>query len=294
MRRPSKLSPGSKMRVIAPSSPFDRERFDRGHALLAQRYQVELAPSLFARTGFLAGHDADRLADLTQALDDRDSRALVSARGGYGATRLLPDLSVDKVKQADQWLVGFSDITALHALWARAGLCSIHGPMVCSLPEARSDFQDAWFDLLEGLSPKPLLGLTRVCGGRAEGRLFGGNLTVLCALVGTRFMPPLEDVVLVLEDVTERPYRIDRMLTTMLQAGVFRGVRAVIVGQFTECGPGPDGISVEHVLIERLSPLGVPILSNAPVGHVDDNLPLLLGAQAYVDADRGSVRFEAP
>lgn len=294
MQRPKALSHGSTLRVIAPSSPFDRERFDRGHALLAQRYEVELASSLFAREGFLAGADDARLADLLLALEDRDVRAIVAARGGYGVTRLLPKLALEAVKRADKWLVGFSDVTALHALWARAGLCSIHGPMVCSLPEARFDLQDAWFDLLEGSAPKPLTHLNRVCGGRAEGRLFGGNLTVLCALVGTPYLPPMTDTVLVLEDITERPYRIDRMLTTMLQAGFFSGVRAVVLGQFTECAPGPDGTTVEHVLIERLSPLGIPILSNAPVGHVDDNQPLLLGARTIVDADRGAVHFESP
>ncbi len=294
MQRPPALRHGSKMRVIAPSSPFDRERFDRGHALLSQRYVLELATSLFAREGYLAGNDAARLADLVQSLDDRETEAVVAARGGYGVTRLLPALDVGAIRRAGKWLVGFSDLTALHGLWARAGLCSIHGAMVCSLPEAKAAYQDAWFDLLEGLPPKPMTGLTRLCGGRAEGRLFGGNLTVLCALVGTPFQPPLTDSVLVLEDISERPYRIDRMLTTMIQAGCFAGVRAIVLGQFTDCGPGPDGTTVEHVLIERLSPLGIPIVANAPVGHIDDNLPLLFGAQASLDADRGSVHFEAP
>ena len=293
MQRPKALSPGSKVRVIAPSSPFDRERFERGKALISQRYAVELARSLFAREGFFAGSDAERLHDLVQGLDDPDTQAIVAARGGYGATRLLPSLDLGAIERAGKWLVGFSDVTALHALWARAGLCSIHGPMVCSLPEAKAAYQDAWFDLLEGSPPTPLTNLTRICGGRAEGRLFGGNLTVLCALVGTAFMPPMADSVLVLEDITERPYRIDRMLTTMLQGGFFAGVRAIVLGQFTECAPGADGTTVEHVLIERLSPLGIPIVANAPVGHVDDNIPLLLGAHARLDADRGAVHFES-
>ncbi len=289
MRRPTALTHGSKVRVIAPASPFDRARFDRGHALLSQRYTVELARSLFAREGFLAGNDVIRLADLVQAIDDPHAQAILAARGGYGVTRLLPALDLEAIRRAGKWLVGFSDITALHSVWARAELCSIHGPMVCSLPDAKNAYQDAWFDLLEGLPPKPLKNLTRVCGGRAEGRLFGGNLTVLCALVGTPFSPPTDDCVLVLEDITERPYRIDRMLTTMLQAGLFTGVRAIVLGGFIECNPGPDGTSVEQVLYERLSPLGLPILSDAPVGHVDDNLPLLFGARVQVDADRGTL-----
>jgi muramoyltetrapeptide carboxypeptidase len=217
--------------------------------------------------------------------------AIVPARGGYGATRLLPSLEVAEIARANKWLVGFSDVTALHALWARAGLCSVHGPMVCSLPDAAPSVQAAWFQLLEGAAPAPLTGLTRVRAGRARGRLFGGNLTVLAALVGTPYMPPLDDVVLVLEDVGERPYRLDRVLTTLQQSGCFHGVRAVVLGQFTDCTPGPEGVTAQSVLKERLGSLGVPVLANAPFGHVADNTPLLFGAEAHVDADAGRVDF---
>lgn len=279
------------MHVFAPSSPFDRQRFDRGLPLVEARYRVTLGTALFHQRGFLAGSDAERLRDLSTALDDREAFALIAARGGYGATRLLPALSVEHVRAARKALVGFSDVTALHALWARAGLCSIHGPMVASLWEAEPSTRDAWFDLLEGGAVRPLEGLSCVSPGRASGRLFGGNLTVLAALVGTPYMPPLEDTVLVLEDVTERPYRIDRMLTTMIQGGALDGVRAIVLGQFTECGPGLDGTTVDQVLAERLAELSVPVVANAPVGHVPDNHPLLFGCEAHVDADAGRVSF---
>jgi muramoyltetrapeptide carboxypeptidase len=163
--------------------------------------------------------------------------------------------------------------------------------MVCSLPDAAPALLAAWFHLLEGGAPAALTGLTTVRAGRARGRLFGGNLTVLAALVGTPYMPPLEDVVLVLEDIGERPYRLDRMLTTLEQSGFFRGVRAVVLGQFTESLPGPDGVTADSVLAERLGSLGVPVLCNAPVGHVADNAPLLFGVDAIVDADAGRVDF---
>jgi muramoyltetrapeptide carboxypeptidase len=289
--RPPALAPGAAVRVFAPSSSFDRARFDQGLPFLSERYQPSFGDALFAQAGYLAGDDAARLRDVESALGASDVRALVAARGGYGATRLLPHLRIEEIRRANRWLVGFSDVTALHAIWAQAGLCSIHGPMVCSLGEGSMTVRDAWFDLLEGQDPRPLSGLTPISAGSAEGRLFGGNLTVLAALVGTPHAPPMDDVVLVLEDVGERPYRIDRMLTTMLQAGFLRGVRAVVLGQFTQCDPGPDGTSVEHVLRERLDTLGVPIVGNAPVGHVAENMPLLFGAHAYVDADAGSVTF---
>ncbi|MFT3921319.1 MAG: LD-carboxypeptidase [Myxococcales bacterium] len=290
--RPPALQPGARVHLVAPSSPFDRTRFDQGLPFLTDRYQVSQGDALFAREGFLAGDDRARLTDLRHGLDTAQVHALIAARGGYGATRLLPSLEASQVRTANKWLVGFSDVTALHALWARAGLCSIHGPMVCSLGEGSMAVRDAFFDLLEGQDPRPLAGLSTVSPGRASGRLFGGNLTVLAALVGTPFAPPMDDTILVLEDITERPYRVDRMLTNMLQAGFLRGVRGVILGQFTQCDPGPDGTSVEHVLAERLSELRVPIVANAPVGHVPENMPLLLGSLAQLDADAGNVMFE--
>jgi muramoyltetrapeptide carboxypeptidase len=294
VRHPPPLRKGSKVRIVAPSSPFDRERFARGVALLETRYEVELGGALFEKHGFLAGDDGARLADLENALADPEVAALIAARGGYGATRLLSRLDAGRVRAANKWLVGFSDVTALHALWARAELCSIHGPMVASLWEAEASTQAAWFALLEGGAPRPLGGLSCVVPGRAEGRLVGGNLAVLCALVGTPHLPPLDDAIIVLEDVTERPYRVDRMLTTMLDAGFFAGARAIVLGQFTDCPEGPDGVTVETVLRERLTGLNVPIVANAPFGHVRDNHPLLLGARAEVDASAGAMLFAPP
>lgn len=290
-QRPRPLASGSRVRVIAPSSPFDRARFDAGRALLDARYRVSLGDALFARSGFLAGNDAMRLADLEAALADPSIGALIAARGGYGATRLLPKLDVARVAAAGSWLVGFSDVTALHALWARAGLCSLHAPMVCSLPDGSAELQASFFALLEGGHPPPLHGLTVLRPGRAEGRLFGGNLTVLSALVGTPYMPPLDGVVLVLEDVGERPYRLDRMLTSLLGAGCFARVGAVVVGSFSDCQPGIDGVRADDVIAERLGQLDVPVLTRAPFGHVPENTPLLLGAHAIVDGDRGAVTF---
>lgn len=289
--RPTPLQPGSGVHLVAPSSPFDRSRFDQGLPFLTERYRVSQGSALFATEGYLAGSDQARLADLQHGLGSPEVAALIAARGGYGATRLLPQLTPDQVRSANKWLVGFSDVTALHALWARAGLCSIHGPMVCSLGEGSMAVRDAFFDLLEGQDPRPFSGLKTVNSGRTSGRLFGGNLTVLAALVGTPHAPPMDGVVLLLEDIAERPYRVDRMLTTMLQAGFLNGVRGVILGQFTQCDPGPDGTTVEHVLAERLNELRVPIVGNAPVGHVAENMPVLLGSTAELDADAGSVRF---
>ena len=290
--RPSALVEGAQVRIFAASSPFDRDRFEQGRALLEGRYRAQLGDAVFARAGFFAGEDTARLADLTTALAAPEVGALIAARGGHGATRLLPRLDPRDVRRAGKWLVGFSDVTALHALWARAGLCSLHGPMVCSLADASMEVRRSWFDVLEGAPPPPLTELTSVHPGSSEGRLFGGNLTVLCALLGTPYFPPLEDVVLLLEDVGERPYRLDRMLTTLLQSGCLGRVRAVVLGAFTEAAPGADGVSCDEVLHERLGKLGVPVLAGARVGHIADNHPLLLGTRARVDGVRGRIDFD--
>ncbi|HEX6241874.1 MAG TPA: LD-carboxypeptidase [Polyangiales bacterium] len=292
LRSPPALSPGSLVHVVAPSSPFPRERFDKGLALLEARYRTKSSAALFARDGFLAGDDQARLAALEAALDDTDAGAVIAARGGYGATRLLPHLRVEDVRRADTWLVGFSDVTALHALWARAGQCSIHGPMLTSLWEAEPATQAAWFELLEGCRPRALTGLKPLRAGRCAGRLLGGNLTVLAALSGTPYMPDLTDAVLLLEDVTERPYRIDRTLTMLLQSGALTGLRGVVLGQFSQCDPGPDGVSALAVLEERLGTLRIPLVADAPIGHVPDNQPVLLGARVELDATAGTLSWE--
>lgn len=279
------------MHVVAPSSPFDRERFDAGLLLIEARYRTRLAAELFARDGFLAGKDEARLVAMRTALADPDAAAVVAARGGYGATRLLPQLDPEGVRRANKWLVGFSDVTALHALWARARVCSVHGPMVASLSDASEPVRSAWFALLEGAAAPAFTQLERVHGGRARGRLLGGNLTVLAALVGTPYMPDLRGAVLLLEDISERPYRLDRTATNLIQAGVLTGLAGVLLGQFSQCEPGPDGVSALSVLAERLGGLQIPVLANAPVGHVPDNVPVLLGAEVELDAQAGSVHF---
>jgi muramoyltetrapeptide carboxypeptidase len=291
MLRPAPLHDGSLVRVVAPSSPFDTARFDRGLALLQARYRVHLSDTLFERSGYLAGNDDVRLQSLLAALADPQTQAIVAARGGFGAARLLPQLDPDDVRRANKWLVGFSDVTALHALWARAGVCSIHGPMVCSLWEARPEIQAQWFGLLGGQPPQPLSGLSAVHPGRAAGRLFAANLTVLAALAGTPYMPDLAGHVLVLEDVTERPYRLDRALTTLLQADALAGVRGFVLGQFSQCEPGPDGVTAEQMFEQRLAGLGVPVVGDAPIGHVPDNVPLLLGAPVEIDAATGTLAW---
>jgi len=275
--------------VIAPASPFDVADFEGGVAHLRERYEVSYDEALLARDGYLAGDDARRLDELRRALTEPGIDAVVAARGGYGCTRLLGGVDVDDV--SPRLLVGFSDVTALHALFARAGLRSLHGPMVAALGRADEVERARWRAAVEGAAPPRFTGLTRVAPGRAEGPVIGGNLSVLCALVGTPYAPPLDGRVLFLEEVGEAPYRVDRMLTTLRQAGWLSRVSGIAVGQLTRCEPRADGREITHVFDERLGDLGVPVIRGVPAGHEAPNVPLPMGAPAVVDGDTGSFTF---
>ncbi|MCB1229111.1 MAG: LD-carboxypeptidase [Verrucomicrobiae bacterium] len=282
---PHPVQKGARLAVVAPSGPFDRERFEIGLGILRERYEVVFDEGLFSRTGYFAGSDERRLAELQEAIRNPEIDAIVCARGGYGATRLLPDLDPSEVAEANKLLVGFSDITALHALWARAGVRSIHGPMVASLTGASDRVREEWFATLEGRDSPETWEIESLVSGSAEGRLIGGNLAVLGALVGTPHAPPIDGCLLFLEDVGERPYRVDRVLTSLRQAGWLERCAGFILGAFTEGDPGPDGITLEAVLKDRLCDLGVPVVTSFPAGHIDDNEPLTFGATARIDGE---------
>lgn len=279
--------------MIAPSGPFDTEGFQLGVAWLGERYVVRHREDIFARSSFLAGSDARRSSELREALGDPRVDAIVAARGGHGATRILGAIPVDEIAAANKLLVGFSDVTALHALWAQAGVRSLHGPMVATLGRAGASIRARWVAAVEGAIPDPIE-VRALAPGRAEGPLVGGNLSVLAALSGTPFAPPLEGAILFLEDVNEAPYRVDRMVTTLRNAGWLSGLAGVALGAFTPSTPSDDAVgAMEAVLSDRLADLGIPVVSGVPSGHIEDNLELPLGAPVRIDAHstRGTVTF---
>jgi muramoyltetrapeptide carboxypeptidase len=286
------------IRVIAPSSPFSVEELLRGVELLRARYVVSYDPGLLERTGFLAGSDERRLQELRSAIADASVDAIFAARGGYGATRILPGLDPGDVAARGPMLVGFSDITALHALWARAGVGSVHGPMVAALGRGDETQLARMISAVEGRGEREISGLVAFAPARAKARatgpLLGGNLAVLTALLGTPYFPDLRGAIVLLEDIGERPYRVDRMLTSLVHSGQLDAIAGIVLGAFTQAVPAADGVTVEEVLRERLSGLGVPVLGGAPIGHLElGNLPVVLGALAELDAERGSLVFTA-
>jgi muramoyltetrapeptide carboxypeptidase len=285
---PAPLQPGSRVRVIAPSSPFDRTLVLRGMAWLGERYRVEFDWSIFERDGFLAGSDARRLAELNRALSDPGLGAIVAARGGYGLTRIAHLADYAALARHPKWIVGFSDITALHVEAQALGIASLHGPNAAALGRSDHWTRQRFIAALEAPHAVSVYqGLEVLRPGVASGVLMGGNLTLLftCQATGRLRIP--SGAILVLEDVTEASYRIDRMLSALLASGVLDHIGGVILGDFTDCPEGPQRVPVRRVLEERLGALGVPVLAGLRFGHARYNEFVRLGGSAELDADAG-------
>jgi muramoyltetrapeptide carboxypeptidase len=281
------------VRVVAPSGPFDESLLQAGLARLA-RYDVCVPPGLWGRrAGLFAGSDAERLAELQEALDDPEAGAVLVARGGYGLARILPQLQLERLLAAPRWLLGFSDTTVLHHALARRGLASLHCCNGTTLAHAAAQDVERLELLLGGRAAPPAGGLAPLVPGHARGPLLGGNLTVLFAeaAAGRLALPP--GCVLFLEDIAETSYRLDRMLTALLDSGALRGVSGLVLGEFTDCSPGKHGVPAEQVLGEFAARLGVPAVAGLPAGHGARNLPFVHGAPVALDADAGALSFGA-
>jgi muramoyltetrapeptide carboxypeptidase len=302
--RPPALRAGDRVMLVSPSGPTRPERVARGVELLTEwGLDVAVAPHAYERTGYLAGSDEQRLADLNLALRDPHVRGIVCTRGGYGIQRIVDGVDYAAAAADPKVLVGFSDITALQlALWRRAGLATVHGPGAAWLdertgPEAADSLKRAVITTdpvvikaREGEETSPVR-LNEI-PGTATGTLLGGNLCLLCSSIGTADMPDLRGAILLLEEVCEPPYKVDRMLVHLRRAGALDGVAGVAVGQFTDCSDG-WGTSVVDVLVEQLGLLGVPVLGGLPVGHGRDQLSVPLGVPATLDVITGTLTVEA-
>ncbi len=293
MRLPPALAPGDAVAVIAPASPFEHTPAWRGLGWLAERYDVRFDRGLFARHGYLAGDDARRRAEIERAFASPDIKAVVAVRGGYGASRFVHAIDFEAFSRAPKWIVGFSDITALHVEACRAGVASLHAPHVTALGRSDARTREAFVDALEHPAERPAFtGLRTLVAGTHTGPIVGGNLALLhaCAAAGRLAIP--RGAILFLEDVTERPYRIDRMLTTLALGGHFANVGAFALGEFVDCHPGPDRTTVAAVLEERLGALGVPVVAGLPIGNGTRNEPLVLGLDATIDAHSGGATLD--
>lgn len=292
---PTALGPGSVIGLVAPSGPISPDRISRGIEILKSwGFLVRPGAHLgdhHPRLGYLAGLDADRAADFQTAWTDPEISAVWCARGGYGAQRMVDRLDFDALRSAGpKHLIGFSDVTALHARIGRElEQVTIHGPVGTGSQLADEPSVDAVLSLI-GRPPQP--GTTLITGetlvpGQATGRLVGGNLALIADDLGVEPVPA-EPSVVIIEDVGEPGYRLDRMLTQLRRSGWFNQVTGVLLGDFTEA---EDQELVAAVLADRLADLGIPIIHQAAFGHGDRNLALPLGAVVRIDATAGFVRL---
>jgi muramoyltetrapeptide carboxypeptidase len=297
--RPRRLRPGDRVAVVAPSGHIDPGRLERGAAVLRSwGLEVQVGESVLARTRHHAGVDEDRAADLQAAWCDHGVAAVLCARGGSGAARLVDRLDWAAMRAAGpKVLVGFSDVTVLHeAVAHHLGLVSLFGPMPASAVFGGPEPDPTTADhlrrtLFEPQSVRELAHPGTAChvGGRARGVTVGGTVALLANTVGTRESRPADGAIAVLEDVAEPAYRLDSMLTQLLRTGWFDRVAGVMLGSWVDCGDG----AVETV-VERLEPLGVPLVSGLPFGHCVPQLTVPLGVEADLDADAGTLTMRQP
>jgi muramoyltetrapeptide carboxypeptidase len=298
--RPAALRMGDPVMLVSPAGPTRPERLARGIDLLASwGLQVQVGPHACERNGYLAGTDEQRLADLNLALREPEVRAVICTRGGYGVQRIVDGVDLAAVRADPKLVVGFSDITALQlTLWRGARLATVHGPGAAWLdertgPESAESLRRALMTdetaVIKARSDEETAPVRMIGpGGPVTGYLLGGNLSLLTATVGTADMPDLREAILLIEEVDEPPYKVDRMLLHLRRAGVLDGLAAVALGQFIQCADGWPTTIVD-VLHHHLGTLGIPVLGGLPIGHGHDQLTVTVGVPATLDVAAGTL-----
>jgi muramoyltetrapeptide carboxypeptidase len=304
MTKPPRLEAGATLGVVAPSSAIRDGKLERGVSMLEDRgFKVELAPHVHDRWGYLAGLDERRAADFTEMFRRADIAGVICARGGYGAARMVSLADWDAVRASPKVLIGYSDITTLHLAAERfADLVTFHGPMVTSLGPGISELsvetliRSVTVAEPPGLIEDPARPARCLVPGRAQGRLAGGCITLLCSALGTPYAPDFTDRIVVLEDTDEALYRVDRMLMQLAASGLLDRAAGFIVGTVSNLldEQAEHALRLEDMWHQYLVPLGKPTIVDFPIGHVDSPLTLPLGCMAELDARNGQVTITEP
>ena len=270
---------------MSPSSHIIPERVDGAAAVLREwGYEPIICPHCKGSCGTYSGTIKERLDDLLWAVGEPSVRAILCSRGGYGAVQLLPSLPAELLRRDPKWLIGFSDISALHAAWLQAGVASLHSSMAKLLAEGGTTdpCSRLMLDVLQGRFPKynvPAHPLNRI--GKASGMIAGGNLAVLSALVSTPYDILKPGRILFIEDINEEIYKVERMLHTLRLNGTLARLGGLVVGQFTgHSSPDRNGDTMEQMIARMVAPYGYPVAMGFPIGHIDGNLPIVEGAHA--------------
>jgi len=298
MTQPQGLKPGDTIAVVAPAGPIvSRDVFNRGIAVLERMgFLARFNDRVFQSYRYLAGRDADRAEELTQAIEDPSVNAIIALRGGYGCARIIPLLNERLIRENCKIFIGFSDLTTLHLFFNKCGWITFHGPMAANeaLAEISGEYEKHLVSLLTDPDYHPEFRFPQIeswSSGTAEGVLTGGCLSLVTASLGTSYEIQTKGRILFLEDTGEPPYRIDRMITHLRLAGKLDSAAGIVLGHFSDCGQQAGDYSVYDVLRDVLSGLNIPIIANFPAGHIQDNLTLPLGVMARIDANTRTLHF---
>ena len=297
-----KLKPGASIGLVSPASSISDQKIQTAVTNLeGLGFRLVFGENAKAQKGYLAGEDQARINDLHRFFKEDKIDAIWCLRGGYGSARLLPDLDYKLIRKNPKVLIGYSDITALlNSIYNKCGLLAFHGPVGSS---TFTDFtiQSLQSMLLQTSIPPPIQVLEdkafTIRSGQAEGKLVGGNLSLISALAGSSYLPKFKNKIVFLEDVGEKPYRIDRMLTHLLYSTDLHKAAAIVLGVFADCEADPDdkSLSLKETLQDRLGQVSIPVIYGFPFGHVADNATLAIGLRASLDTATGKLRFlESP
>lgn len=279
---PPKIVQGSTVGIVTPSGSIEPAFIDGAITWFENLgLNVKVSSHAYAQNGRFCGTIEERVDDLQSMFDSPDIDVVFCSRGGYGAVHLLRELDLSKFKTHPKWLIGYSDITAFHQLFAKQGVVSIHAPMARHLTEDSNNAASLLLkDILQGNMPKYHITPHQLnVEGEAEGLLIGGNLSVFTSLLGSDYINVPEGAILFIEDIGERAYCIDRMMWNMELAGIFEKVSGVIIGQFTDCDEDPKMYhDIYTSIYQMLKGYDIPLVFNFPVGHLAQNFPLVHGA----------------
>ncbi|MEM9803620.1 MAG: LD-carboxypeptidase [Planctomycetota bacterium] len=306
--RPQRLGPGDRVGLVNPATAaFDTVAIDIAReSLEALGLEVVLGSNYFEARGYLAGTDEERAADIMEFFSDESIRG-IWARGGWGSARVLPHLDYDVIKANPKVLVGYSDTTALlSGVHRKTGLVGFHGPFPRNRFSANAQ-RALLFDgeapmlsnpvrLASGETVQTKHRVRTLVPGKATGRIVGGNLTVLSAIVGTPYVHDFDGAILFLEDVNEEIYRVDRMMTQLALSGALDSIAGFVFGRCTECPPGNGygSLTLEEVLLDHIDGLGVPAFRGTMIGHIEEQFTIPIGADVEIDADAGTIRVLEP
>ena len=293
---PRPLKRGDRVAILSPSSIIKPQTVYNAMPILTDRGWVTyVGKHTFDRYGTYAGTDEARYDDLEAALLDPDTRAIICSRGGYGAVHLLDRLDRLPLRDDPKWIVGYSDISALHALMSKHGIQSIHAPMCKHIAQHKGEDEDSQrlFRLLEGERPE-----IRVAGnrhnrpGEATGILYGGNLAVTAGLISTPYDVLRGDTILFIEDIAEPVYKVERILYNLRLNGTLPSLRGLIVGRFTDYTPGVDNEIMEDMIARMVAPYDYPVAFGVPIGHVDHNIPMICSSTVTLTVTPSAVTIK--